>query len=196
MVTYKAIPGYEGIYEIGDDGSVSSLERTYSRSDTGTEVYVAPRILRQTLDKCGYPNVALSKNNKKGHFKVHRLVAEAFLTPVEDYNQVNHIDGDKTNNSLSNLEWVNNSQNQIHAIKTGLKKIHFGRKAPRTEYTVFAISKKSNEIVAIFTGSAEMAEKGFDYRLVSAVCLGKRKSHKGCTFFRLKHTEVDKALNK
>jgi len=188
---YKDIPSYEGIYQIGEDGSVLSLERTYYRSDTGTPVYVPSKILKPTVDKYGYLCVYLSKHGENKRFRLHRLVAEAFIPIVEGKHQVNHIDGNKQNPNKSNLEWVSNTENQLHAIDMGLKKIYFGRKAIKTRYTIFAIDQNTNEIVSVFTGNEEMAEKGFDYRLVSAVCLGKRKSHRGCSFFRIDHKQEE-----
>lgn len=71
----------------------------------------------------GYPFVALY-DRKKGTktFSIHRLVAAAFLPKIDGKNEVNHIDGDRGNPRLSNLEYVSRSENQIHAFKTGLQK--------------------------------------------------------------------------
>lgn len=69
----------------------------------------------------GYKKVTLSINKKPIQKYVHRLVAEAYCKNGNNKTQVNHIDGDKSNNDYSNLEWVSNSENQIHAHKTGLK---------------------------------------------------------------------------
>ena len=61
---------------------------------------------------------------KKVNKYVHRLVAEAFIININDYPQVNHIDCNKINNRINNLEWCTNSENHIHATKNGLNKLH------------------------------------------------------------------------
>lgn len=84
------------------------------------------RILRQQVDKKGYMRVRLCLNCVKVTAKVHRLVAIAFLSNPNMKPQVNHIDTNKKNNCVSNLEWATNSENQLHAYRNGLKKIHGG----------------------------------------------------------------------
>ena len=79
------------------------------------------RILKHDLSAHQYPRVTLSENNQVKRFFVHRLVAIHFIPNWFDYPMVNHIDGDKSNNSVSNLEWVNCKQNTIHAFRTGLR---------------------------------------------------------------------------
>lgn len=96
-------------YYVQDDGKIFS-ERTN-------------KILSVQLDKDGYEKVQMMSTDGKRHrYSVHRLVLENF-NPIENMNefQVNHIDGNKRNNNLSNLEWVTCSENQIHAHKIGLK---------------------------------------------------------------------------
>lgn len=185
MTEFVAIPGYEGFYEVGDDGTIRSLDRIVYRSDTGKPLLYTGCVLQPSRDKYGYLNVYLSVNRKSKRFRVHRLVAEAFVQNPMNKRQVNHKDGNKENNHKDNLEWSTNQENQKHAIDTGLKTIHTGRKAARLLYTTFVISAE-NEIIHICNGNKELEEAGFDFRLVSDVCLGKRRSHRGCTFLRIK----------
>lgn len=86
---FKEISGFEKLYWISDTGLVKSKKK----------------ILKISLDKDGYAKVALSKNGKKYHFRVHRLVAFAFIPNPENKSEVNHKDGNKTNNNHWNLEW-------------------------------------------------------------------------------------------
>ena len=72
----------------------------------------------------GYHKVDLYSNGKRTSVRVHRLVAEAFIPNPNELPQINHIDGNKENNNVKNLEWVNNSQNMIHAYRTGLVTPH------------------------------------------------------------------------
>lgn len=109
MENWRSVVGYEDYFMISDKG------RLYSkRSD---------RILKQSISKNGYYTVATRIGGRKGLavcFKIHRLVAEAFLNYTEDKPQVNHKDGNKLNNLLENLEWVSQSENALHAHATGL----------------------------------------------------------------------------
>lgn len=73
-------------------------------------------------DRYGYSNVHLYFDGKEHRIQVHRLVAQAFLPNPLNMPQVNHIDGNKQNNNMINLEWVTNAENQKHAIKHGLIK--------------------------------------------------------------------------
>ena len=78
--------------------------------------------LKQSTDKYGYKTVAIYKNGKGKLKKVHRLVCEAFLPEYSNSLQVNHIDGNKKNNVYTNLEMCTASENNLHALRTGLRK--------------------------------------------------------------------------
>ena len=109
---WKDIEGYEGLYQISNLGRVKSFPRK------GTQTK-KEKILKEKRDKKGYCFVSLNNVGAKP-YKIHRLVAQAFIPNLENKPQINHIDGDKTNNRIDNLEWCNNSENQIHAYKKGL----------------------------------------------------------------------------
>ena len=99
---YKDIPGYEGKYQITTWGRVYSVDKKY---------YLLPEVHEK-----GYLRVDLyDKQGKRKHFKVHRLVANAFIPNPEHKPQVNHKDGNNQNNSITNLEWATNRENQDHA---------------------------------------------------------------------------------
>ena len=113
---WKPIYGYEGIYEVSNFGNVRSVDR----------IDFAGRHLKgklfSTKAKEGYVTVRLSKNRNITTFKIHQLVAEAFILNPEGKHCVNHIDGNKQNNHVENLEWCTHSENMKHAFKTGLSK--------------------------------------------------------------------------
>ena len=101
---------YESDYQISTFGRVKSIK-------DGRE-----RILKPSVDKDGYLQIALSKNGNVKKFKIHRLVAPAFIPNPDGKSQINHRDGNKMNNHVDNLEWNTDRENNLHAIKTGLRK--------------------------------------------------------------------------
>ena len=111
--SWKWIRGYEGIYKISNYGRIKSFPRN------GTIKKV--KILRPGFNKFGYLIITLSKNDKCKYFRIHRLVAEAFIQNPENKPEVNHKDGNKFNNYYENLEWTTSTENQKHAYNTGLR---------------------------------------------------------------------------
>ncbi|QVU02042.1 HNH endonuclease family protein [Enterococcus phage vB_EfaS_785CS] len=120
---WKDIEGYEGDYQVSNLGRVKSFK------------YKSERILKPCVDKDGYRDVRLCKHNKPKHFKIHRLVAEAFIPNPENKPQVNHIDEDKVNNMVSNLEWVTPKENNNHGTRTERMMISQGTKIKAIDIT-------------------------------------------------------------
>lgn len=108
-------------YQISNFGNVRSYKR-------GGE---AKKIMGSSYN--GYIFVRFSMGKYKRYYKVHRLVAIAFIPNPKNLPQVNHIDGNKSNNHISNLEWVDALSNQRHAVRLGL--IAYGERASRTKLT-------------------------------------------------------------
>lgn len=104
---WKSIEGYEE-YIVSNTGKVISLKYGKSR-------------LLKTESSRKYPCVSLSRGNKVWRVFIHVLVARLFLPNPEGKPEINHIDGDKLNPSVDNLEWCTRSENQIHAFATGLQ---------------------------------------------------------------------------
>lgn len=116
---WKAVKGYEGLYEVSSLGRVRTIERVVIRSN-GSPIPVRARILKPTPNiRFGYLYVAMYSENGRTSKSVHRLVANAFLGSQEG-REVNHIDGDKSNNALANLEYVTSAENKQHARRIGL----------------------------------------------------------------------------
>lgn len=96
-------------------GNIKRL-RYYSKSKWYNE-----KIMKKASDKQGYQIISLSKNKKRKTYRVHRLIAKTFIENPQNKKEVNHIDGNKSNNCISNLEWCTRSENQIHAYKNKLQ---------------------------------------------------------------------------
>lgn len=101
---WKDIPNYEGIYQVSNFGNVRNKEKIISQ-----------------FNNKGYMCVSLYKSTRK-NLRVHRLVAEVFIENPDNKREVNHIDGNKRNNKVTNLEWVTSRENKIHAVNNGLNK--------------------------------------------------------------------------
>ena len=114
---WKDIPNYEGLYQISNYGIVKSLSKHKRNNSISQEM-----LLKNHINDSGYCVVELHKNKSRKVFRVHRLVAELFITNEQQKPCVNHIDGNKLNNCVDNLEWVTYKENMIHAVKNGLNK--------------------------------------------------------------------------
>lgn len=180
---WKDIKGYEGLYQVSDYGRIKSVERTIKVVDNTRHPYVKrviSRILKPVKDSTGYSVVSLGKHNKKA---IHRLVAEAFIPNPENKPHVNHIDGKKTNNVLTNLEWATVSENAIHSHRVlGHKSFNpilgrFGKENPLSKQI---IQMKNDKIISEFYGGAEAARKTkINQSAIYMVCNGQRKSAGG-----------------
>lgn len=123
---WKDIPDYDGYYQASNLGRIRSLDRMVTRVRNGVEhSYFKPgRILLPHIEGSGYWQVLICIHGViKKHKKVHRLVAQAFIPNPENKRCINHKDGNKGNNAVSNIEWNTHSENLKHAHKTGLKRV-------------------------------------------------------------------------
>ena len=148
---WKDIQEYEGLYQISNYGRVKSL-----RDNKGN---YREKIIKSRPSKNGYIIINLSKNGKAKTFKIHRLVSIHFIPNPENKPQVNHKDGNKLNNSVSNLEWVTASENSLHATHiTKENKLPSGYKfseetcRKRREYYKTHPANCSKRVVCLETG--------------------------------------------
>ena len=182
---WKTIRGYEGLYEVSDNGNVRSLDRYVTQLTKGgnlmTRLYKG-LMVKPRIGKVGYKYLHLSKAGVRTTLKIHRLVALNFIDNPENKPEVNHKDGDKTNNNVANLEWATSSENKQHAVDTGLKINAFGKDANGFGGTVEVYSH--GVLIDTLNGTRDMVEKGYSPCCVSAVLTGRQKTHKNCKFKR------------
>lgn len=158
---WKDVEDYEGLYQVSNFGNL------YSN-------YVK-RNLQLSLDEYGYKQVILVKNGVRKRHLLHRLVAQAFIPNHENKPQVNHIDENKTNNNVSNLEWVTSKENINHGTRT-----------ERQIYTQRIIQKSRPVICSngLIYRSTRQASRllGLDNGSLNKVLKGKRNTVGGFTF--------------
>ena len=126
MEVWKEIKGYNGIYQVSNIGRVKSKTQ-YCKGRLGSGKQNG-RVLKQQKCYKGYLRVSLSFNKVRFNTGVHRLVALSFIDNPLNKPQVNHINGIKTDNTVENLEWCTNKENQIHAVKNKLNNPNLGEK--------------------------------------------------------------------
>lgn len=117
--TWLPVKGYEDYYEVSNQGRVRSMERDVALK-SGEVRHYKSRYLSEARDSKGYCTCHLAVKGKNKAARFHRLVAEAFIPNPKGLPQVNHIDGNKRNNAVENLEWVTDEQNKAHAAAHGL----------------------------------------------------------------------------
>jgi glycosidase len=168
---FNPLLNYEGIYEVSNFGNIRTLTRPIFRKDGRLHYVQKQKILKKSLFNNGYYFVSLHKNGKTEVRTIHSLVAETFIPNPENKRTINHIDGDKLNNNVENLEWNTDSENQYHALKNSLKK----------RYSLIAINKETNAEI-FFDSVNDAINCGFTQSAISICCANNKKSHKGYYF--------------
>lgn len=118
---WASVKVFEGQYEVSNIGNIRSIDRYVDHYKGGKRLYKGTS-KNVRLNRYGYLRCNLKDGGKRYDFSVHRLVALAFIPNPENKEQVNHINGIKTDNRVENLEWCTSSENNIHATKYRLVK--------------------------------------------------------------------------
>lgn len=165
---WRDITGYEGYYQISNLGRVKSLDRVVIGKD-GRKFHYKCQIMKPGIHYKGYILVKLCIDSKQKCYKVHRLVAQAFIPNPDNLPQVNHKDEDKTNNRVENLEWCTNEYNN-----------KYGTRIERTSKRVLQYTL-DGKLVKEWPSTRECERSGFKHAGVSACCIGKKyhKTYKG-----------------
>jgi len=162
---WKDVPGFEGLYKVSNYGRVYSCPRCGTKGG----------ILKQCVDRYGYLKVILYRNGKPYYFKVHRLVAMAFIPNLENKPTVNHKDNNRQNNMVDNLEWTTMAENLDHS--------HKQKRQVHNKMPIIAIHKSGE--VRIFESQREAARQlNLCQRHIHNVLYRKNrmKTHKGWCF--------------
>ena len=173
---WKDVVGYEGLYQVSNHGKVKSLEH-FVPTKNGA-VRNSPSKIRINCFDGNYYHVILYRQNKRKVALVHRLVAEAFIPNPNNLPQVNHKDGNKLNNNVTNLEWCSEQDNMLHAFATGLNTPHI------THYRgVKAFLFDSGAFVGEYTSQHEAADiLGLNVAHICSVLQGRYKQTGGYYF--------------
>jgi hypothetical protein len=167
MEEWKWVAGYEGFYEISNQGRL----RSYQASRKSPHV---PHFMHLKFHRKGYLMVMLRKGGKYKAKKIHRLVAEAFVPTSDLTLSVNHIDGNKTNNGTANLEWISVAQNWRLAHEMGLLEKPQVYKDRRRGLSDAVLSQMRILFGKGFTRKAIAVEYGIPIRTVQHALRGHR----------------------
>ena len=159
---WKPIKNYAGLYDASNYGRIRSMW------------FGKVKILK-TQKVNGYLHVCLWKGGKYKNFFVHRLVYEAFHGIIPEGMQVNHINEDKTDNRLENLNLMTCRENNNYGT-------HYQRSADKQSKTVLQLTYPGLEFMCEWPSTCEAGRHGFNQSCVVSCCNGKQKSHKGVTF--------------
>ena len=170
---WKDIPHTDGQYQVSNLGNVRSL---FYHSRSWNRIY-RTRLLKQKMNPSGYHNVSILINKKRVTKDIHKIIAQLFVPNPENKPQVNHIDGNKSNNSVSNLEWVTAKENNKHAIETGLRNPHAlsGCAKPRKQVAQYDLS---GELINVWDSVYDAASYyGIKHNCISSCANGYNKSY-------------------
>lgn len=167
---WKDVVGYEGLYQVSDRGRIKSI-CSYVRLQNGELMKKKPHILK-LQDRCGYKCVNLFKGGRSHTLNIHRLVAEAFLPNPHRYSVVNHKDENKSNNSLSNLEWCTHAYNLSYGTAQRRRAVSQGK-------VVLQLDKNGAFIKRHLTLMDACRDTGINFQNISQCCNNKRKTAGG-----------------
>lgn len=161
-------------YQVNENGEIRRIG--YSKTDTCHKYITEPKLVKQYKDKDGYLRVHLSKNSKVKQYMVHRLVAQHFIendNPLR--NQINHLNGNKQDNRVENLEWCTQSENRQHCLKYLNPKLRNNK----LSYKVQQFDKNGNLIAEFKSANDVHRILGISQSHVSEVCRGEKQTYKG-----------------
>ena len=171
---WKDIPGYEGLYQVSNLGRVKSLERVVRNPRYKSGVMHQPEKIKTPSVKNGYLKLSLHNDGISKNYYLHRLVADAFIPNPDNKEAVNHINGNKLDNKVENLEWTTAKENVNHAIITGLSKTN--QKNQKSSSKPVAQYDRNMNLIKIYPSMKEAErETGISHSSISWCCSGRFK---------------------
>ena len=184
---WKDIEGYEGLYQVSDLGRIRNFQN---------------KIMKQHKNHKGYLIIQLSKEGRRKTLIVHRLVAKAFIPNKNNKEQINHINCNKADNNIENLEWVTTKENVVHAFKHKLKTKEgsvklLGKYAKKGEENpkskkVFQFDK-NKKLIFVYGSVREAERKTKIYASYISQCCLKKKEQAGGCYWSYKEVMTDEA---
>ena len=178
MEEWKNIKGFEGLYQVSNEGRVKSLQREITYKD-GRKKIIKERILKNLLSDLGYYHVMLSKNGVAKRYKVHRLVANEFIENPNNLPIINHKDENPKNNVVDNLEWCTQGYNVRYGtmIERGRQK-QLNRKDLSKEVEQYNLDK---QLIETYKSASEVIRKNSQFSIASITrcCRGEQNNYKG-----------------
>lgn len=171
------IEDYEDLYQVSNYGRVKSLERKITHRNSLKTI--KERILKQKTTKNGYQVVTLCKDGKQKMFFVHRLVASAFISNQNNYEQINHKDENKCNNHVENLEWCTAKYNVNYGARNkNVSKLLIGKNNPRSKQVIQLTL--DNQFIRTWDSIREIErELGYNNRNICSCCKSRCKTSNG-----------------
>ena len=168
---WRDIEGYEGLYQVSDQGRVKSLERKVSHWRGGERIQ-KERILKPDVSKDGYLRAGLWAGGKRKWLRIHRLVCEAFHENHDNKPQVNHINEDKTDNRACNLEWATARENSNFGTRN--ERLGKAQSKPVAQYA------QDGELIKVWQSTNEVERQtGFSHGYICKTANGKYKQAYG-----------------
>jgi hypothetical protein len=198
MEIWRDIQGYEGYYKISNYGNIISYEKKYWIKLNNSYGIKKEIKMKLRIKNNGYESITLYKNTKKKYCLVHRLVAMTFIPNPENKPQINHIDGNKQNNHVNNLEWCTLSENVLHAFNV------LDSKERRNKMRINAINQQINNrkkitgnILCINTNEIYYSAREVHKKLnISLTCLYEVLENKKEKIKGLKFVYINKGFRK
>lgn len=175
QTVWKTYPEYPFI-EANQYGEIRTIDRDVTYKN-GVKHHYKGHVLKQHLNNNGYMQVGVSVKGKKFSLSVHRIVATCFLPNPDGLPEVNHIDCDRTNNKVSNLEWCTTQENIAYRDKLGHTAKHNAPKKP-----VFAVNLKTLKTLCFESQHEAARQLGVDFRNINGVLKGRKKQIGGYWF--------------
>lgn len=167
---WKIYPDYDFI-EVSNLGRVRTKDRVVTRSD-GSKLFVKGKVLKQQCDRYGYMFVQFSVNGKRITLKTHRMVAIRFVPNPDNLPQVNHIDCNRSNNIVSNLEWCDNQYNTAYREKHG----------KASSRPVFAVNVETGEVLHFKSRGEAERKLNIPHQAIFAIIKGQKNTFHGWWF--------------